>query len=253
MTHAAQRAYRNLPTAVGSGGVPGEHSWVPTKKPASHQASIDQAFANAAITPAFWLGVSIGTGSLLMTPLLYADPTTSTKHLSFGHQMSMSHGAAADFNRRAIWKRQLESIKHDLSVSTTHLARFLCVERPTIYQWFGSAEPRQRNLNRISALADLAGTWHKLRLGYIRPYLDTHTTDDGISISDLLSSPELDAEQLAHHFERIAAQHHAIHRPAEQSLAEQLAARGFEPYDEETRKRSRAGSIRSTSPGEDSA
>ena len=58
---------------------------------------------------------------------------------------------------------------------------------------------------------------------------------------------------LAEKEENLADRDHEVREQDQPSLADQLAARGFSPYGEETQKRSRAGKIRSTSPGEDSA
>ena len=153
--------------------------------------------------------------------------------------------------RRARWKSQLEKIKSEFSISMTHLARFLNVERPTVYQWFGAAEPRRANLQRINTLAELADAWSDFQSGSIRPYLDRPVTGNGPSLDDLLSAPQLDSDLLISSFASATASGRAVRDRDQFSLADRLAARGFSPYGEETRKRSRAGKISSTSPGED--
>ena len=245
MTWTARRASENLLSSIGSGGLPASNFQAPAEKP-NRQASIDRSFANSAI----WPGLSFGTGSLLMVSIAHADPATSTESCLVERLMRVPHQTATD--RRARWKSQLEKIKSEFSISMTHLARFLSVERPTVYQWFGAAEPRQANLQRINTLAELADAWSDFQLGSIRPYLDRPVAGSGPSLDDLLSAPQLDSDLLASSFASAAASGRAVHDRDQFSLADRLAARGFSPYDEETQKRSRAGKISSTSPGEDS-
>ena len=67
--------------------------------------------------------------------------------------------ASPTHNVGSIWQQHLARIKNDLQITITDLARFLLVERPSVYQWFANTEPRKRNLIRINALADLAKDW----------------------------------------------------------------------------------------------
>ena len=139
MTRTARRASENLLSSIGSGGLPASNFQAPAEKP-NRQASIDRSFTNSAI----WLGLSFGTGSLLMVSIAHADPATSTESGLVERLMRVPHQTAT--GRRARWKSQQDQF----------------------------------------------------------------------------------------------------------SLADRLAARGFSPYGEETQKRSRAGKISSTFPGEDS-
>ena len=245
MTRTARRASENLLSSIGSGGLPASNFQAPAEKP-NRQACIDRSFANSAI----WLGLSFGTGSLLMVPIAHADPATSTESCLVERLMRVPHQTAT--GRRARWKSQLEKIKSEFSIPMTRLAQFLNVERPTVYQWFGAAEPRQANLQRINTLAELADAWSDFQLGSIRPYLDRPVAGNGPSLDDLLSAPQLDSDLLASSFASAAASGRAVRDRDQFSLADRLAARGFSPYGEETQKRSRAGKISSTSPGEDS-
>lgn len=249
MSQTARRAYTNLPTMVGSGGVPSER--LPGRKGESaRQPSIDQTLAGSSIMLGTWL--AIGTGSLLVGPAYPAsNATTFEHHLSWPTGIGVRRRAPQS-DTHAVWKVQLEKIKREFAISTTHLARFLRVERPTVYQWFGNSEPRQRNLHRIGVLAELAEQWSRLQLGSVRPYLELRATNDDGTLDNLLSSDHLRSDILVDAFERVAKTQRAI-VSEKGSLADQLAARGFTPYDEETQKRSRAVSTRSTSPGEDSA
>lgn len=250
MSQAARHTYSDLYTTVGSGGVISETIPRPKKKTA-RQVKIDQAFANAAVMPVFWLG--IGTGSMLVGQL-YTDnlPTGTDRGRLSPYFAAHPGGTSAPRELQATWKRHLATIKQGFSITTTQLAQFLRVERPSVYQWFDDTEPRQRNLDRIRTLEELSRTWIEQRLGSIRPYIGFQDREDGATLGDLLSAPRLDPDAIEQAFTRIAEQEQ--HVAEEQiSLTERLAARGFSPYDDETQKRTRAASIKSTSPGEDSA
>ena len=111
----------------------------------------------------------------------------------------------------SIWQRQLMQIKHNMQITTTDLARFLLVERPSVYQWFAGTVPRKRNLIRINALADLASDWASLDLGPIRPYLDYLTANGECTISELLAQQPIPSGAVKQLFRRLRHPSLTIH------------------------------------------
>ena len=119
----------------------------------------------------------------------------------------------------SIWQQQLTYIRHSLQITTTDLARFLLVERPSVYQWFAGTEPRKRNLIRINALADLASDWDSLDLGSIRPYLDYRVAKGECTIAELLVQQPMPSSAITQLFRRLPHQPLIIHTDVHPQIA----------------------------------
>ena len=243
MAEFARREASNLPTPIGSGGTPVPDLLRPVP-PIDQPVAIDLALAGALMMPFLVFGT--GTGSAALEDV-YASPMATGARVPVAHYRL----GATPVEQLPVWQRQLTSIKSDFQITITDLARFLLVERPTVYQWFADTEPRQRNLARMGELAELAGTWANLGLGSIRAYLVSRIEDSPNSLEELLIMQPLPVDIIRQMFADLAnatPQPPAHKRP---SLSDRLVERGFAPTDEATQTRTRALTIPSTSPGEE--
>ena len=243
MAELAQREISNLPTPIGSGGTLVSDVFRPA--PSINQpATIDLALAGAVMMPFLVFGV--GTGSAALEDI-YAPPMATGAWIPVAYYGS----GATPVEQQPIWQRQLAGIKSDFQITVTDLARFLLVERPSVYQWFADTEPRQRNLARIRDLAELASTWTNLGLGPIRAYLASRRDNFPNSLEEMLTMQPLPVNIIRQTFADIA---NAAPRPqvvVRPSLSDRLVERGFLPTDEAAQTRNRALAIPSTSPGEE--
>lgn len=237
MARAARELRSNSPSQVGSGGI--VTAGVLGKLPAAQKPGANENdWGIFAMTPLVLIGIGLGTGSI---PGYIVEP--------------VSTGATETFLRQPvaitpIWQRQLRNIKNKLQITTTDLARFLAVERPSVYQWFSKTEPRQRNMMRIGELSQLADHWAEKGLGSIRAHIGASYSDSSETLGELLSRTAFDSELISRAIDEIANRNLAISEPDRPSLSERLAARGFTPSDADTESRKRAVAIKSTSPGE---
>lgn len=243
MAELTQREVSNLPTPIGSGGIVVSNVQHPAPL-ADQPARIDLALAGAVMMPFLVFGA--GTGAAALEDI-YAPPMATGAWIP----VAFYGPGAADVEQEPVWQRQLTNIKNDLQITVTDLARFLLVERPSVYQWFADTEPRQRNLTRISDLEELASTWSNLGLGSIRAHLASRTEDFTDSLDELLVLQPLPLDTIRQRFADISntmPRPQAVVRP---SLSDRLVDRGFVPTDEAAQARSRAFAIPSTSPGEE--
>lgn len=246
MALAERKIYSNLPTSVGSGGVL-TPNLLQAPSPPLQPHAFSFALAGTAVMPLVTIGTGcLGTGATDM--LCFAQGSLSTvewypltRHVQIASRQEVG----------AVWQRQLMRIKSDLQITMTDLARLLLVERPSVYQWFADAEPRQQNRERISTLADLAADWASLELGSIRMYMDSRSADVDHSLDELLLQQPLQIEAIEGMFGELDNARLLGQAAARAPLSDRLAARGFTPTDEATEARKRALAIRSTSPGEE--
>jgi hypothetical protein len=102
---------------------------------------------------------------------------------------------AADQGRRDL----LLKVKASFGLNMTELASVLRVGRPTIYAWLNeSVEPRSANLRRINSLAGLS------EFLVTPPDLGARS-DDGRTLLEVLSAPELDLIALSRVLSAVAA------------------------------------------------
>lgn len=243
MAEFARREASNLPTPIGSGGTLVSDVLRPAP-PIDQPAAIDLALAGALMMPFLVFGA--GTGSAALKDV-YAPPMATGARAPIAHYRL----GATSLEQRPIWQRQLTSIKSDFQITVTDLAKFLLVERPTVYQWFADTEPRQRNLARIGELAELANTWANLGLGSIRAYLVSRLEDSPNRLEELLEMQPLPVETIRQVFADLSNATPQPQASARSPLSERLVQRGFAPTDEAAQTRTRALTIPSTSPGEE--
>ena len=244
MSELAQKSYSNLPTPIGSGGVVAPealHSAAQSHRP----ANINLALAGSVMMPFLVFGA--GTGSSALEEV-YAPPMATGAWTPVVYYGAANSSPEAD---HAVWQRQLTTIKSGFQITMTDLARFLLVERPSVYQWFADAEPRQRNLTRISELADLASTWASLELGSLRAHLASRTEDHASSLEELIMQQPLPVDTIRRAFTIVANAASRQQATGRRSLSDRLVDQGFAPVNETTQARSRALVIPSTSPGEE--
>lgn len=237
MARAAREIRSNSPSQVGSGGL--VTAGLFGKPPATQEHATDlSSWGAMAVTPLVFIGISLGTGSMpgyIVEPISTGSPRTVVRQ----------HAVVTP-----IWQRQLRNIKDKLQITTTDLARFLTVERPSVYQWFSKTEPRQRNMARIVKLSQIADYWAEKGLGSIRPHVGARYLGNNETLGEMFSGAVLDSESISQVINAIAIQNIVGAEPDRPSLSERLAARGFTPSDDETEARKRAVTIKSTSPGE---
>ena len=179
VAQAMRKSYSNLPTTVGSGGVLTAEPLRPAGAP-PRPAMMDVMLAGSIMMPFVVFGT--GTGSAAMDEI-YTVPLTTGAWVPIAYH----HGSVgAPHEANAIWQQHLMSIKNDFQITTSDLARFLLVERPSVYQWFADTVPRQRNMSRIRNLAEFAHDWASLGLGSIRTHLATRSADLVHSLDELL-------------------------------------------------------------------
>ena len=153
--------------------------------------------AGTVAIPFFPLYMVTGPSSPAFLPHASLLPTGMWHPIADYIQPSPPHDAVS------IWQRQLMQIKHNFQVTTTDLARFMLVERPSVYQWFAGTVPRKRNLIRINALADLASDWASLDLGSIRPYLDYRAANGECTISEILAQQPIPSDAVKQLFRHL--------------------------------------------------
>lgn len=143
---------------------------------------------------------------------------------------------------------QLVTIRQELSLSVTDLARALQVERPTIYAWMrGQARPHQSNLKKINYLMDLAEEWKHLSN---RPMgtLNAERLSGGQSFLDLLGASSVGPGELRAALRELSefAQSKSSGRTyGMKSIAESL---GFAPMPERLSEGTVAGETNYVSP-----
>ena len=180
--------------------------------PTRRESDSDHGFELAGTVAIPFFPLNMVTGPLSPAHLPHASllPTGMWHPIADYIQPSLPHDTVS------IWQQQLMQIKHNLQITTTDLACFLLVERPSVYQWFAGTMPRKRNLIRINALADLASDWASLELGSIRPYLDYRTANGECTIAELLVQqpmPSSAAKQLFRRLSQPPLQGHADLHP----------------------------------------
>jgi hypothetical protein len=224
-------------TATGSGGHYAPSLVQPVSRP--KPGLLCFALAGTAVLP--FVAFGAGTGSV-------AFDCDARKYLQTGACYVVS---SKEKHSGALARNRVIDIKKNLQITTTDLARFLLVERPSVYQWLAGTQPRQKNLERINALGELASNWSARGLGSIRPYLKHRVGDTDTQLEGLLEQQPLPELALRSAFDRLTINEGMPVTKSRPSLSDRLAARGFEPADASVQTRKRIASVRSTSAGEE--
>ena len=162
------------------------------------ESALGFVLAGTVAIPFFPLDMVTGPAGPAFMPRASLLPTGMWHPIADYIQASPAHKIGS------IWQQQLARIKDDLKITITDLARFLLVERPSVYQWFAYTEPRKRNLVRINALADLAMDWAGLDLGSIRPYLDYRSSNGKFTLAELLLQQPLPSRAIEQLFRQLS-------------------------------------------------
>lgn len=145
------------------------------------------------------------------------------------------------------WRQQLHVIKDSMQIAVADMARFLLVERPSVYQWLSGSQPRRRNQERINALEALARDWKALGLGSLRVYFQRSIPGTNRSLEAILMDDIHFISQLRGSIGRFADSAATTVPQTRSSVAERLRARGVRPLSERAYKKQRARYVRSTS------
>jgi hypothetical protein len=116
-------------------------------------------------------------------------------------------------------KEKLEALRKYMGFNISEIASILQIQRPTVYEWLGTDNPKLRKSNRkrLNAIYEICEKWHQTRVGRLGQYV-RRAIYKNKSLFDLLSEENLNYEiiyEAMGHLEKIikdAATNKTIHK-----------------------------------------
>lgn len=135
----------------------------------------------------------------------------------------------------------LTSVKNNLNLNVSQLARVFDVGRPTIYKWLSGTFPRHESWQKISEIAVIARNYRLPHTRQCSRFLDSPGEHGEQSLIDALGAAKLDQDYVEKRLSSILG---ALEAGRKESIATRLKKRGFGELSDKGRRESLAPFVR---------